>query len=384
MKSVPTQASAPRYLFLAATGFETVLSGRTRRLAETLAGRGDQVVFAELPTLRNALHARGRFGLTAGGRPNLKVLRFPPLPWRLRAGQAHLNRLWTQRARRMLTRCLGDLRDTVVICSTPWWCDLLEGLPVRVCCYDYLDHISVQAGPGRGQVMAQWDRRLLQRCDLAFAVSQPLCDYLNSHMASGRVHFIPNGVADEWIYTPVAPADRAGLTGRPGRAIAGFVGALFEWLDQDLLAAAARSANDIEFVLIGPRRRGVNLERLAGVDNITIRPAIPLDRVPAVLKAFDVALIPFKRDIVSVSADPLKLYEYCALGRPVVSTVRFREDEEDVPIAVAADAGSFASAIRVAIETDTPHARQERIEYARRHTWSRRCDAVLAAIKDCL
>ena len=77
--------------------------------------------------------------------------------------------------------------------------------------------------------------------------------------------------------------------------------------------------------------------------------------MPAVLKGFDVAIIPFKKDEVSSAIFPLKLFEYMGSGRPVVST-DFNSDLKDFTgdtVPYCKDAAAFSAAIEIALN-DTP------------------------------
>ena len=80
---------------------------------------------------------------------------------------------------------------------------------------------------------------------------------------------------------------------------------------------------------------------------------------------------------VSACADPLKLYEYLALGLPVVSTHPFGGAR--APVIVADTLDDFAQGIRTALEGIGTGV-EERREYAKLHTWQRRTDQFIAAL----
>jgi glycosyltransferase involved in cell wall biosynthesis len=156
--------------------------------------------------------------------------------------------------------------------------------------------------------------------------------------------------------------------------VAGFVGALFEWIDLDLLIATANVAPDILFVFVGPTRRGVSIDRLRTLPNVRCFGAQSFEVVSRWIQAFDVCMIPFRQDPVSDCADPIKLYEYLALGKPVVGTSQFGPRSDPAPMCVVSDALGFARSIRQAIH-GSPDQRASRIAYALRHTWTHRAQA---------
>jgi glycosyltransferase involved in cell wall biosynthesis len=368
--SAQTSSFRQSMVFLAAVTFESCLSGRTRRLAEALAAAGHRITFVEMPSLRQMARPASllrRSFRTAG----VDVLRVPPLPWPMRASWPRTTELWVGHVRRLLERRVGQVERSVVVTSTPWWLPLVRALPAAARCYDYLDHIDVQAGPRRAELFRTWDAELLRISDVVCTVSEPLRRHLAGCCPAERLHLVPNGVCEEWLDAQVLPIDRRSLTPRPQAPIAGFLGALFEWVDLELIVETARRLPEVEFVIVGPTRRGVRVDRLHDVPNVRCHGAVPFDRVPATIAAFDVCLVPFKRDLISEYADPLKVYEYCALGKPVVSTVLFNAGGAEPPIAVATTAEAFAAAVSEALQ-DTPAERDRRIAFARRHTWGAR------------
>jgi len=95
--------------------------------------------------------------------------------------------------------------------------------------------------------------------------------------------------------------------------------------------------------------------------------------MPAVLKGFDVAIIPFKKDEVSSHIFPLKLFEYLGSGRPVVST-DFNPDLKDFTsdtVFYCKNAKEFSEALEAALK-DTPLLQQKRLAIAADNTWEHR------------
>ncbi|MBN1346934.1 MAG: glycosyltransferase [Phycisphaerae bacterium] len=368
-----------RFVFFAGTAFDSVVSGRARRLAEELARRGNPVTFVELPTLRVSLTPPFRFGPRTLAKTPLQIIRLCPLPGYVRLHATTLAYRWQTYAARRLATWIPDLAESIFVVPTPRWVPVVALLPAALKCYDYIDHVQVQAGPKGGSVFTEWDDQLLRCSDLVTAVSEPVLRDVSARFDPERVFLIPNGVPGEWVGALPRPVARDRLTDRPGRTIAGFLGSLFEWIDLDLLANAARTLPDVEFVLVGPTRRGVRLQALQALDNVKLLPPVPFADVPKVIQAFDVCLIPFRQDAIAEYADPLKVYEYCALGKPVISTVAFGVHGHPAPITVAQDAEAFAAAIRDAFEADSAEAKEQRIAFAADHTWHKRVGELLAA-----
>ena len=108
--------------------------------------------------------------------------------------------------------------------------------------------------------------------------------------------------------------------------------------------------------------------------------------VDAVLKGFDVALLPFKRDEVSNTIFPLKLFEYLGAGKPLVA-INFNDDLVDFTgdtVAYCSDAASFSSAITKALETNNEDKKLQRIQIARNNTWQVRITKIADILANAL
>lgn len=107
--------------------------------------------------------------------------------------------------------------------------------------------------------------------------------------------------------------------------IIGYVGVLREWVDlKPVFLALKELSSDIKLLIVGKEgyfEENVRLAKLCGVTDRVIFPGmIPYSQVPKYISSMDICLIPFRKDGVSENALPLKLFEYFACERPVVSS----------------------------------------------------------------
>jgi glycosyltransferase involved in cell wall biosynthesis len=100
--------------------------------------------------------------------------------------------------------------------------------------------------------------------------------------------------------------------------VIGFFGLLADWVDLELIRFIADSKPGWNIVLIG--KSVTDLRALAGAANVHLLGPRPYAQLPAYAKGFDVAILPFAVNELTLAANPLKLREYLAAGLPVVST----------------------------------------------------------------
>lgn len=129
----------------------------------------------------------------------------------------------------------------------------------------------------------------------------------------------------------------------------GFVGAFEYWVNFELVLQTAKLLPTVTFLLVGSGRRMSDVKRKIAeldLDNVVLTGAKPYREAMSYVAGMDVCLLPFTNDSVSDGSCPLKLFEYSALRKPIVST-HTREVERIGQnwISFANDAEGFASAI---------------------------------------
>lgn len=149
---------------------------------------------------------------------------------------------------------------------------------------------------------------LLRSADVVFATADALV--AKARKVRDDVHYVPNGVDAARFSAGVEPA------GELRRVL--YVGAIYEWLDEDLIVAVASQRPDLEFRIVGPVRRP--LPRLDSMANVSLPGPVAAEDVPKEIAAAQLCMIPFRPGPLTEATDPLKLYEALVAGRPVLAT----------------------------------------------------------------
>lgn len=165
------------------------------------------------------------------------------------------------------------------------------------------------------------EREIFATTDAVVVVQRQLVRYVHAVAPAVPVTCVPNGVRLEGFASP-APID---LGVPAGSTVVGFVGSMKPWHGvDDLVSAFAAIASRhprAHLVMVGegpesdPLRRRISIEGLSA--RVHLLGAVGHDRIPAMLRCFDIAAAPF-RPSPGFYFGPLKVYEYLAAGLPVV------------------------------------------------------------------
>jgi len=275
---------------------------------------------------------------------------------------------------RRLGRTARALRPDVVWVTHPRLEPLvrkLTGVPVV---YDCMDLAPDMAGADQRYVRSL-ETRLAARADTTIASSSRIMDELSRrYPAAAGPFLIRNACRADFAWPAVAASDaRPDAADGPVRVL--FFGTIGPWLDMALLAALA-TAPGVLLKIIGPVRTVLPPEVRPCVSG-----AMPQLELLEIARTWpDVLLLPFRCDDFAESVDPVKLYEYVGLDRPILAP----------PLRVLRPAEPFLSYYRSVPEAlaavragahDTPGDRSVRRAFVASNTWSARArevDALLA------
>jgi glycosyltransferase involved in cell wall biosynthesis len=284
---------------------------------------------------------------------------------------------------RIVTRAVGKLglRDPLLWSFVPQAEVLIDHLqPSKILYYIDDDH-AAKAGIDADSFLAA-EARFARRADAILASAPELVTRMRAF--NDNVHYAPN-VADTQLFASAlqgGPLDAA-LDGLPGPRIV-FVGAILAAkIDIDLVVELARMRPSWTFAFVGPIGPGdphTNVDALKRLPNVHLLGHRPYEQLPAVLRSADAAIVPYLLDGEMRSVFPMKIYEYLAAGRPVISTPL--DTLKDVPEVIkAANAEDFAARLEEAIDRDTSAARAARSQAAQAHSWESRL-AQIASVLD--
>jgi glycosyltransferase involved in cell wall biosynthesis len=267
-----------------------------------------------------------------------------------------------------------SVTSPVLWLTDPYHVSLAGRFGEKLACYHNFDEFADMMDNRRvSRLLRRLDDELTRRADVAFATSRAQCD--RRRLLNPATYFVPNAVDFDLFARAVTedlppPSDMA----RVLRPTLGFVGWLTHHIDVALLRRIAEGYPHCSLVLVGPDdlRASPDLDRLRSRRNVVFLGRKDHAALPAYLRMFDVALMPYTVTGHVRSAYPAKLHEYLAAGRAVVATdlPELRPYRNVMRLARTSD--EFVQMIGQALGDCSAESVAARLAVARDNTWDRR------------
>jgi glycosyltransferase involved in cell wall biosynthesis len=262
--------------------------------------------------------------------------------------------------------------QTILWISSPGNVSYIGKYQEDIVVYDVLDYPDYDFQAWKPHV-----NELLKKCHLVLTVSKPLYDYFGQFHSN--VHLVRNAVNYEnfaQIKNLAQPAEIKQLS----KPIVGYYGALANWVDWELISLLALKNPSVSFVFVGPVI-GMNAQDLPQLPNLYFLGRKPYSDLINYAQWFNVCIFPFKKTSMTMYVNPVKVYEYLAMGKPVVAT-DIPEIVEMGPIVSAAkDSEDFNQALFSCLSDDSPSAIAKRKFFAYENTWEKRVKQIKTLIK---
>lgn len=162
--------------------------------------------------------------------------------------------------------------------------------------------------------------------------------------------------------------------------IIGYLGTIQDRLDLDLIDFLAKKNPASSIVLVGPVWHESIKEKLAINANVRFLGKKSYDEAPMYISQFDVAIVPHKTDAFSKTTNPMKIFDYLACGKPVVSTLSADLSIFGNLIYAANDYEEFNKMISRCLDEDKEINALKRREFVSEHSWQKRVEKMLEII----
>lgn len=239
--------------------------------------------------------------------PRIRLIRPRALPIEPLPGGPAVNRLAMWPATIEALKEASATQPCIIGIGRPsalaWWA--IRTLAHRTSFYDAMDDFPAFYRGLSARAMGRVEHQIAASVDSVFCSAPSLLEKFASYRPDARL--VPNGYSMQGL-PPPRTSGRGGI---------GYIGTIGRWFDWPLVVEIARCLPQVAIRLTGPQFVP-RPQRLP--DNIELHPECPQTEAIDRVRAYQIGLIPFRPTELTRSVDPIKYYEYRALGLPVWST----------------------------------------------------------------
>lgn len=288
-----------------------------------------------------------------------------------------------QLVKKAIEKCQGNHRANIILwMSHPLLAKHLEDFPGAFICYDANDRMDqLRNWTWLNERILANDEALTRRAHVVF--TQVVAEYDKKRNINPYTYVMPNAV--DYHLSAQAEACVVTLqdTSSIPRPILGYVGNVDDRLDYDLICAVARNNPQWSFVFVGPvgpAAKPDEITRLKETENTYLLGGKAYHEVPLYTRQFDVCLLPHRVKGATESQSPLKLFDYLASGRPIVSTPIAGLEGFDEFVSIGASPYEFADQVTKALVEDAPEKAAKRKAMAASNSWDTRVGQMWSVI----
>lgn len=269
-------------------------------------------------------------------------------------------------------------KEVIVLCTWIPMIPIINSIPNKIVWYHILDKIDIFSG-----YCEEYHRLhdvLVKNADLVTYVAHQLKDCIAD---TSNAIYLPNGCNTEDfilnIHDKYSPPKMEDII-RKNKKIIGYYGYIAKWFDMKMLYQLVTRHEDWVFLIIGEC-----IQDFSEYDHerIILLGRQPYAELADYAKYFDVAIIPFEISDMMDCVSPIKFFEYCALGLPVVSSY-MKEMEQFIgeTVFVANNIDEFDYYINSALNSKVKElAKVQGEKIAIDNTWSKRIETIEPTLK---
>lgn len=149
----------------------------------------------------------------------------------------------------------------------------------------------------------------------------------------------------------------------------GYIGAIDNRVDLDLLKNLAEALPEYKIEMLGT----LKVEPpVALPTNVVFLGALAQSSIPEIAMNWDACIIPFVKNKLTKAIYPLKINEYLAMGKPVITTNFSDLSDFEQLISIAANTEDFIAATKKELRYNNRIKIQKRIEFSQQNSWESR------------
>ena len=189
--------------------------------------------------------------------------------------------------------------------------------------YEYIDELSDEISGHLPDFVYDRHKNIIEdKSNIAVGSADKLIEEIEEIRGKENVAMITNGVQyDHWQYRSDEGPEKLKDIVSKGNPIIGYFGALAKWFDYELLKKVAKERPNYEIVLIGfLYDNSFKDSKIDELENVHYLGIVDYKELNQYSQYFTISTIPFLLNDITESTSPVKLFEYMAMGHPIVTT----------------------------------------------------------------
>lgn len=189
--------------------------------------------------------------------------------------------------------------------------------------YEYIDELSDEISGHLPDFVYDRHKNIIEdKSNIAVGSADKLIEEIEEIRGKENVAMITNGVQyDHWQYRSNEVPEKLKDIVSKGNPIIGYFGALAKWFDYELLKKVAKERPNYEIVLIGfLYDNSFKDSKIDELENVHYLGIVDYKELNKYSQYFTISTIPFLLNDITESTSPVKLFEYMAMGHPIVTT----------------------------------------------------------------
>lgn len=262
-----------------------------------------------------------------------------------------------------------DMKNTVLFLENPMAIGVARHIKFDAFAFDAIDNWLCHPQMEQYRTVVEKNYRFVdENANAIFTVSENLKQVFPTNK---NVQWVSNGVDVEFFQNAFNEESE--------KQIVGYAGKIQERVDFELVENCLKVCPSVEFQFLGPAYS--QKERIAELEkkypNVKFMGDIHYSELPKYMKKWNVAIIPHKVDSFTASMNPLKLYEYLAAGKQVVSTGVAGVSKSISPyVYVAANADEFVALLETALKCVEASPKDVAESIPIEYHWSNRANVI--------
>lgn len=268
-----------------------------------------------------------------------------------------------------------NFKNPILVITAPNACDYIGLFSEKRVVYYCVDDFSQWPGLEKNLVK-EMETELIIKSDIHIATSQLLLEKIERFGKHAKL--LTHGV-DIDFFSNTQTGEHKLLANIPKPRV-GYFGLFDDRSDQELITKIATALPNVSFVITGDIE--TDTSQIAKLPNIYFTGSIPYSELPAMAMGYDICMLPYKINELTNAIQPLKIKEYLATGKPVISTA-IKEAEKLVPLICASNSPEeWLEFIQARLENPTSLDLKERKTLIKNESWEKKSEQFLEYITD--